>query len=88
MTPDFSRIGKRFQHHTPAVIQEIKKYKKQIVQALDKQGRYHLTTLDFPGAPDKPVLEKEDVNIERTLKTQKGNIDVIKYKDVFISLEK
>jgi len=88
VSPDFSRIGKKFQSYTPVVIKEIKAYEKQIVQELDEKGTYHLTTLHSLGFSKNPVLEKDDVKIERTLKTQKGNIDVIKYKDVFISMEK
>ncbi len=88
VNPDFSRIGKKFQSYTPAVIKEIKTYEKQIAQEIDEKGRYQLTTLHSLGFSQNAVLEKDDVKIERTLKTQKGNIDVIKYKDVFISMEK
>ena len=88
VNPDFSRIGKKFQRYTPAVIKEIKTNEKQIAQELDEKGRYQLTTLQSLGFSENAVLEKDDVRIERTLKTKKGNIDVIKYKDVFISMEK
>ena len=88
VTPDFSRIGKRFKHHTPRVIKEIKEHGKKIAQALDKQGRYLLTTLSSSIPVEDAVLHKDDVKIERTLKSHKGNFDVIKYKDVFISVEK
>jgi valyl-tRNA synthetase len=83
--PDFSRIGKKFQSKTPIVLQEIKKHEKEIVKTIDEQGNYTLTSVPPAG---NAILDKDDVKIERKLKSKKGNIDVIKYKDVFISLEK
>ena len=83
--PDFSRIGKRFQSKTPEVIQEITKHGKEIVKTIDEHGKYHLTSVYPAGSA---ILDKDDVKIERKLKSKKGNIDVVKYQDVFISLEK
>ena len=67
----------------PAVDDDL--HEKEIVKTIDEHGKYHLTSVYPAGSA---ILDKDDVKIERKLKSKKGNIDVVKYQDVFISLEK